>query len=112
MTFSLPLVAFLLVAGHALADFGVQGEYMANAKNRNTALGKDIWPMVLGAHAMIHGVLVGLITGSVVLALLETAAHATIDFRKCEGKLTYHQDQVLHIVCKALWFTIYLVFMR
>jgi hypothetical protein len=106
------MVLFLLLAGHAFADFACQNDYVALAKNRNTPLGKGqtVWPIVLGAHAMIHGAIVALITGSVILGICETVAHFITDFFKCEGKISYWSDQIIHVACKFAWFTIWCIF--
>jgi len=101
-------VMFWLLVGHALADYPLQGPYLAQAKNRNSSLGRDgAWRWALGCHAMIHGGAVALATGSVVLGVCETVAHAVIDFAKCEGWLSYDTDQALHVVCKAVWFAVW-----
>lgn len=96
----------LLVAGHALADFPLQSEAIAIEKNRHSKsdLQKHVpWYYWLGAHASIHGAIVGLITGSLVLGILEATAHAMIDFGKCEKWYDIHVDQALHLACKVLW---------
>ena len=102
---------FLLIFAHFLADYPLQGEFLANAKNRNTEVGKIFWPHALFAHSFIHAGFVGLLTGSLFLAMGELIIHALTDFMKCEGKLTLNQDQVIHFTCKVLWAatTIYLV---
>lgn len=96
---------FLLLAGHALGDFALQGDFIAKFKSRHTPFftGETIWPYVLASHALIHGAIVFLITHSVRLGIAETIAHATIDFIKCEKKINFHLDQTLHIACKILW---------
>lgn len=94
---------FLLVAAHALCDYPLQGPFLSEAKNRNTALGKMFWPHALFAHAMIHGGAVLLLTGSIVLAALEVVIHAGTDWLKCEGRITLSTDQAVHIGCKLLW---------
>lgn len=94
---------FLLVAGHALADYPLQGPFLSEAKNRNTAIGKMFWPHALFAHSMIHGGAVLLITGSLWLALAEVCIHAVTDWLKCENKLTLNADQAIHLACKLAW---------
>lgn len=101
-----PLMAFLLIAGHCLADFALQSDFLAQAKNKNTAIGKIFWKHALFAHSAIHGLVVALITGSWVLAVAETVCHAVIDFLKCENKISLNTDQILHYVCKAIWFSV------
>jgi hypothetical protein len=94
---------FALVVAHNLADYPLQGSFLSEAKNRNTDIGAIFWPWALSAHALIHGGFVFLITGSLVLGLLETAAHAFIDWLKCEGDISLKQDQLAHYGCKLLW---------
>lgn len=94
---------FLLVAAHALADYPLQGDFLAQAKNRNTALGKLFWPHALFAHSMIHGGFVLLLTGSIWLALAEVLIHAVTDWLKCENRISLNVDQAVHIACKVAW---------
>jgi hypothetical protein len=106
------LTLFLLIAGHAWADYASQSEYVAFGKNRNMPQGKDHWPFILSAHSLIHGAVVGVLTQSVGLALAETVAHGLIDFAKCEGKIGYKTDQFLHYGAKLVWFAIWLIWLR
>lgn len=84
-----PTMLFMLFVGHALADFALQTDFMARAKNRNTDIGKDHWHVALPAHALIHGGFVMLFTGTPLVALLEVLAHTAIDAIKCEGKISF-----------------------
>jgi hypothetical protein len=99
-------VLFLLFAGHFVCDLVFQGEAMGEGKNHRKQMhavhGRNFppWPYWLTAHASIHGAAVLLITGSLVLALVETALHAVIDFSKCDGRINVHVDQALHLICK------------
>ena len=99
-------ILFLLLAGHALGDYPLQGQYMSDAKNRHTEHGKDVWWMVLTSHSLIQGAIVALITSSIILGILETICHWIIDFMKCDNKIDYKTDQFLHVICKFLWFYI------
>lgn len=102
-----------LIMGHALADFALQSEAMASGKNRNRPVDLSkippgqkimtVWPYWLGSHCLIHGGMVGLLTGCVGLAIAETAVHWCIDFLKCENITGIHMDQFLHFNCKVLW---------
>ena len=93
----------LLVAAHALADYPLQGEFLARAKNRFNPVPGVPWYQALGAHAVIHGGMVGLVTGSLLLGVLEVLAHFVIDDCKCARRIGFNTDQALHVACKALW---------
>lgn len=100
----------LLLAGHALADFALQGEAMAKGKNRHNrttpppgAKYQPSWQYWLSAHALIHGAVVYFITGLFVLLILEAVYHWLIDFFKCENYYGIHTDQALHAFCKLAW---------
>lgn len=96
-------LAGALLVGHCIADYPLQGDFLARAKNRAAPIPGVPWYQALGAHAIMHGGVVGLITGIWWLGVLEAIAHAAIDHAKCSGKLTFNQDQALHIACKLLW---------
>jgi len=100
------MMAVLLVGGHALADYPLQGDFLAKAKNRAAPIPGVPWWQALGAHAAIHGAFVAVITGLWWLAPCEAAIHWLTDDAKCRGKLTYNQDQAIHIGCKALWLVV------
>lgn len=93
-----------LLAAHFLCDYPLQGDYMAQAKNRHTPAGANgIWTHVLVGHAIIHGAAVLLITGSLWMCLAEIVIHGVTDLLKCEKRISYHVDQAIHIACKVLW---------
>jgi hypothetical protein len=99
---------FLLLAGHALGDYAFQSRFLATAKNRHTEIGREHWVAALPAHAIIHGVLVFVVTRSVALGLAETIAHGIIDWCKNEGWFGIRVDQGLHVFCKILWLVLIL----
>lgn len=107
---------FLLIFGHALADFVLQPEAMGYGKNRNDKIhAKEhslfpVWWYWLTAHALVHGGVVYLISGlilgsglALVFALAETIIHWFTDFSKCEGWISNNQDQAIHIGCKIVY---------
>lgn len=94
---------FALLIGHALADYPLQGDFLARAKNRKQPIPGVPWWQAMTAHAAIHGGVVWLITGHPQLALAEFVAHWLIDSAKCEGRIGFNTDQALHALCKALW---------
>lgn len=102
------ILFYCLIIGHIIMDYPLQGDFMSNAKNRFQTKYPDVpWLTVLCSHAMLHGASVALITGNVVLGLFETIAHGTIDYFKCAGKYTFNTDQLLHLICKVIWLSIY-----
>lgn len=93
----------LLLFAHALADYPLQGDFLAKAKNRANPIPGVPWFHGLIPHAAIHGGFVGVITGSVWLGIAEFVAHCIIDDTKCMGRISYNTDQALHVACKVLW---------
>lgn len=101
----------MLISSHAVMDFWAQSDALAQMKNRNRPntrvppgqAPQVIWPYALSAHAIHHGVGVGVVTGSVWLGLAEAVAHGLIDFGKCENWYGIHVDQAAHIACKCMW---------
>ena len=93
----------LLLFAHALADYPLQGDFLAKGKNRTSPIPGIPWQHPMAAHCVIHGGLVGLVTGTVWLGIAETVAHWLIDDAKCRGRFGYHTDQALHVACKVLW---------
>ena len=100
------MLAISLLAAHALADYPLQGDFLSRAKNRTAAIPGVPWWQALGAHCVIHGAAVALLTGIGWLGLMETIIHWFTDDAKCRGKLTFNQDQAIHIGCKVLWLAI------
>lgn len=97
---------FYLLAAHALADYALQTEKMAKAKNpsyQRQHEGEPHWWMWLGAHSFIHGGLVGIVTGMWVLGVLEAVTHGYTDYLKCKGRIGIFVDQVIHVGAKVLW---------
>lgn len=104
MTTSKTLETFgALVVGHALADYPLQGDFLARAKNRASPIPGVPWWQALGAHAIIHGGFVAIVTRSPALGVAESLVHAITDDLKCRGKISFNQDQAIHAVCKAAW---------
>lgn len=91
----------LLVAGHFVADYPLQGDFLAKAKAQGPL---RVWHLF--GHSVIHGGAVLLITGSLILFALETLAHMLIDECKVRERISFATDQSLHIGCKLLWIAI------
>ena len=120
----------LMIFGHALADYPLQGDFLARAKNHTAPIPGVPWGHGLFWHAVIHGGTVGLVTGSLLLGALETTVHMLIDHAKCAGWFNryygavlwgerihaptpqdlaraFHVDQGLHVLCKLAWVALY-----
>lgn len=106
------IVFWVLLLGHALADFPLQGEFLAVGKDPNGDLsavtgGRQwpprVWIYCLSIHALIHAAVVLLITHSFILSLIECVLHWVIDWAKNEGWTNFYSDQALHILCKAVY---------
>lgn len=94
---------FALLIGHALADYPLQGDFLARAKNHKQPVPGVPFYQALGAHSLIHGGIVWLITGFWWLGLMEISAHALIDYAKCDGRIGFNVDQGLHAICKVAY---------
>ncbi len=103
---------FALTIGHVLADFPLQGEFLARGKNRHSpapqlADGKEspphLWVYLMAAHCLIHAGFVWVITGSAFLGLAELVLHWVIDVMKCEDKTSFEVDQWLHMITKMIF---------
>lgn len=95
---------FLLLFGHFLADFPLQGPYLSEAKNSHSEAGKDgWWSYCMFAHVTIHAGFVFLFTGSLECAFIELFGHAVVDYAKCEGWLSHKADQNIHIGMKLVY---------
>lgn len=97
------MMLIALLAAHALADYPLQGDFLSKAKNRTAPIPGVPWQQGLGAHVVIHGAAVALITGIEWLFFAEAVIHWLTDDAKCRGKLTFNQDQAIHLACKVIW---------
>lgn len=91
-----------LLVGHALGDYVLQNDFIAKAKNHTTTIGQELYLAVLPAHAMIHAGFVLLFTGSAVLSLVEFIVHGLTDWLKCDDRLSFYQDQAIHVITKVI----------
>lgn len=103
---------FLFLGAHAVADFALQTEWIATNKNRHVrerltaearATSQVVWPHLMTAHALHHGLFVFLISHSLILGVAETVVHWITDFGKCEKWYGFHMDQFIHVATKGLW---------
>lgn len=104
-----PTTLIALLGAHAYFDYAGQGDFMARAKNQLQEIPGVPWYQVLGAHGLIHGAAVAIITGIWWLCLLEMIVHIVTDNAKCFGRISYNADQAIHVACKLAWFAIWLL---
>jgi hypothetical protein len=105
------MILFWLIVGHAVADYPLQGDSLARAKNRASPIPGFPWWQALWAHAAMHAgsvaLVIALLTSNHMLALelaaAEFVAHFITDDMKCTGKIGLNTDQAIHIACKAVW---------
>lgn len=90
-----------LILAHLLADYALQGDFMAKAKNHKAPFPGVPWQTVLASHAAIHALLVLLITGSALFAAIEFVVHAATDWAKCDGRISFNTDQAVHLLTKV-----------
>lgn len=100
------LILIALIGAHCFFDYAGQGDFMAKAKNVRAPIPGIPWWNILGAHACIHGAAVALITGIWWLFIAEAAIHFITDWNKCENRISFNADQMIHIACKIVWFLI------
>lgn len=94
---------FQLAIVHFVADYPLQGDFMAKAKNHRLSIPGVPFYHPLVAHAAIQAGGVWLVMGSPALAVAEFLAHAVIDYAKSDGRFGFGVDQCLHLACKAAW---------
>jgi hypothetical protein len=91
-----PLALFAaFVVMHALADFPLQGSYIARQKSRVLADNRSDWIVALIAH--------WLVSGSLAFGAVEFSIHGLIDLGKGEEKYGIIPDQLLHLLCKLAY---------
>ncbi len=112
---------FGLLVGHFVADYPLQSDFMAREKNPWSPVDPArvppgqkpnvFWPWVLSAHSAVHAGFVAWATNNVWLGLAEFVCHWVIDFTKCAGYTDVHQDQLMHVVCKLVWWFIFFLWL-
>lgn len=110
------MLMLLMIFAHILLEYPLQGERLLSDKNRHQ--GKrplsdkydDEWLYPLLAHSVLNGIAVYLILGVWWLCLLEIVTHAYVDDLKCRGEITFSTEQSIHIITKAIWYGLFVIF--
>jgi hypothetical protein len=92
----------LLVFCHFLADYPLQGDFLAKAKNPVNPIPNIPWYQAMVAHCSIHAGFVFLVTGNFLFAGIEFFVHYLTDTAKCKGRISYNIDQFIHIITKIV----------
>lgn len=88
---------FTLLAGHYLADYALQTEFMATRKA--DALKNAVGFHALTAHAAIQGLVAGLLSQNFTVGAIVALTHWLIDLGKAsKGLYGINIDQTLHIL--------------
>ena len=88
---------------HFLFDYPLQGDFLSKAKNRSNPIPGIPWWQALGAHSFMHAMGVFIVTGYWFLFVVEFVVHYITDDLKCTNKLTFNQDQFIHVLCKVIY---------
>jgi hypothetical protein len=96
-----------LIAAHCLADYPLQGDFMARGKNPVAPLPDVPWWLILASHAAIHAGAVALFAPGF-CAGIEFVSHFAIDYAKCRGWLGSGErgfivDQAAHVAFKLFY---------
>ena len=90
-----------LLFWHALADYPLQGDFIARAKSG--LIPELPWQLGLFTHAFIHAFGVLVITGNLWAGLIELVAHSSIDYLKARRQaFGIPVDQALHVLTKVV----------
>lgn len=96
---------FILLSAHFLADFPLQGEWMA--KEKYNVFKTPIGTIALFAHAFIHALVLGTIACSLgynfeLFFWTVGVTHFFIDYGKIKEKYGVYEDQLLHCLVLLL----------
>lgn len=92
-----------LIGWHYLADYPLQGDFLARAKNATAPVPGVPYVQAMAAHAAIHAAGAAVITGLWWVFLAEFVAHWVTDELKCRGKISFNEDQYAHLCHKVMW---------
>jgi hypothetical protein len=97
------MILLRLIWAWLLLDYALQGDFMARTKNHKYPDEKVPWVWPWLSHAFLQAGGVYLVTWSLTLSMIEFVAHAAIDYCKADERLTYSQDQSLHLICRIVY---------
>ena len=98
-----------LMLAMAVTDLAIQTEVMAFAKGdtKPTVVQDPPWYYFMGAHSMVNGCGVWLVTGNVYFGVAESVLHFVIDHLKCSHIISSRVDLTLHIGCRVIYAVIW-----
>lgn len=86
-----------MLAGHYLADYPLQGDFVAREKNKKRAQ-LNASTYILSLHCFIHAFIAYVITESWLVFSIMFFSHYLIDLAKNNEVIDFMTDQILHIV--------------
>ena len=94
-----------LLCAHALTDYVLQPERMAELKSpwagHHNDYGPWWWWMI--AHGLVNALGVLYVTQNVWLSVGEFVVHTALDIAKCYRWINTNTDQVGHLISKVVW---------
>ena len=104
-----------LMFAMAVTDIALQSDWLAFTKTRINppvvqgvvGLPEIAWYYAMGAHSMINGAGVWLVTGNVWFGVAETALHFIADVLKVKGVIGQHLDVIFHVICRVFYAVAY-----
>lgn len=102
------VMLYQLLLAHAVTDFALQSKEMAVGKRGQGdvppgVIPVTVWPFWLVAHGAVNAAGVYLVTGSIVVSVMELCLHVVIDRAKTLNKTTVYEDQALHLASKIFY---------
>ena len=94
-----------LLCAHALTDYVLQSDRMAELKHPTAGTHNDYgpWWWWMTAHGLINALGVLYVTQNVWLSLGEFIVHVALDTAKCQRHIDANLDQLGHLWSKCVW---------
>ena len=98
----------------AVTDVALQTEWMSYGKccTSPVVVTEIPWYFPMGAHSMVNGCGVWLVTGNAYLGLAESILHFIIDYCKCKFIIGVNLDILFHIICRVIYAVIFYLFIK
>ena len=101
------LFIYVVLFSHALADYPLQGNFLAQGKNESKYLLLMHCLIYTGVVVSTLAVVFGFFSHTFVLVLF--VSHVLTDYAKTKKKITFIQDQIIHILVLLILGFLFLV---